>query len=502
MKYSFWPRGMAAAVLLLCMSFLCLPVQASRVEEAPIVTTAQDVKPEEMLDLSEVDGIGVLSLSFRSDAEEVSFGAVYAADMLQDGRGCLITVSRAGQYAQKGLVAELKGGNISADAEYLGTSGLVSFFAVTEPEGIGSGSIRSMEGVYFQALYARSGSDAVLSEPFSLDAFEACEGYYLLAYDADSNIPEGAPVVCCENGQVWGMVSRTESGAMMIVDLTTVSLPEEKKADAAVVPPAKQEHAEAEASRTLPYGGIATAGLLAAAAVVGLCAAAKKAGKKHKGKKTGGLWQIRCVQGSRCGEVFPLKRKLVIGRSREADVVFPEDTAGVSGKHCALTVSGGSVFLQDLNSRYGTFVGKDLSQKLQPQKNRELKNTELFSLSQGGPVFRLESYRKGTGNGIYGVYGPDGVCYMPDAGNVITIGRKDSCTVRFAPGNTAVSSDHCKLFLENGTVYLMDTGSTNGTYFIDHSRLMPYEKYAVEHDTVFYLSDPVNCFRVTMQNKT
>jgi len=459
---------------------------------------------EDTLDISEVfaDGIPVFTLSFRSEEETMAFGAVYVRE--RDGDACLITTSEAGQYAQSGLLPEVKGETVSETAEYLGSSGFVSFFAAPGLEAFSPCQIHNRAGAYFQVLYPKVGSDSamVLSGAYDLGEFDAFEGYYLLPYAADADIPEGSPALCCENAQVWGLISRTDSGSMMVVDLTEISLPKAEK-DTVVGQTAQQESKAEETQRKMPYGAIGAAGVLIAGVVILLSAAGKKkqaknAEKKKRkpGKKTGGMWRIRCIQGSRCGEVFPLKRTLVIGRAGDADVVFPADTAGVSGKHCRLSVVNGRVFLQDLNSRYGTYAGKDMSERIQPQKNWELKNADIFSISQGGPVFRLEYCTKHTGNSTYGVCGPDGVCYLPDAGNVITIGRRDTSTIRFTPGNTAISANHCKLFMEDGSVYVMDEGSTNGTYFMDHSRLMPHEKYVVEYDTVFYLSDPSNSFRV------
>src|SRR5919201_4852263 len=46
-----------------------------------------------------------------------------------------------------------------------------------------------------------------------------------------------------------------------------------------------------------------------------------------------------------------------------------------------------------------------------------------------------------------------------------TIGRGSSCNIRI--GDASVSSKHAKIWCEDGTFFLMDLGSTNGTFVND-----------------------------------
>lgn len=48
---------------------------------------------------------------------------------------------------------------------------------------------------------------------------------------------------------------------------------------------------------------------------------------------------------------------LTFGRDPVCDIVFPPETGGVSGRHCSLTWSGGTLQLTDLGSSFGTLLG-------------------------------------------------------------------------------------------------------------------------------------------------
>ena len=78
---------------------------------------------------------------------------------------------------------------------------------------------------------------------------------------------------------------------------------------------------------------------------------------------------------------------LTFGRVPECDVVFPPDTPGVSGKHCSLRWRGGSLFLTDLGSSFGTLLedGRKLS-----NESADLKPGMRFYLGSRKFGFQLE----------------------------------------------------------------------------------------------------------------
>lgn len=81
----------------------------------------------------------------------------------------------------------------------------------------------------------------------------------------------------------------------------------------------------------------------------------------------------------------------------------------------------------------------------------------------------------------------------------MSFGRNAACSVRISESCTTVSGSHCVLYREGGKLYLMDTGSTNGTFFSEQERLRPHEPYRIRKGSAFYLSDRSNTFVVTAE---
>ena len=84
----------------------------------------------------------------------------------------------------------------------------------------------------------------------------------------------------------------------------------------------------------------------------------------------------------------------------------------------------------------------------------------------------------------------------------VTIGRDPSCEAAFpvgSEGSNKVSRRHCKLYLENGRLLLVDLGSTNGTYMADGRRLTAMQPVAVKPGDRFYLDNPDNMFEIRMK---
>lgn len=98
-----------------------------------------------------------------------------------------------------------------------------------------------------------------------------------------------------------------------------------------------------------------------------------------------------CIQGpipgkSATGEV------LYIGRDRNlCQLVFPENTPGVSGVHCMLHSNGYTLEVSDLNSTYGTYLSDGT--KLEPNKLVYLSDGKTTMASQERSVIYLGSQK-------------------------------------------------------------------------------------------------------------
>lgn len=95
--------------------------------------------------------------------------------------------------------------------------------------------------------------------------------------------------------------------------------------------------------------------------------------------------RLQGVAGQFAGKRFAMKNNIRIGRDpNKNDLVFAPDTKGISGVHCVLTVRDGSVWIRDLGSTYGTFVG---GQKLVPHQPVQLRVGDQFTLGSEKQAF-------------------------------------------------------------------------------------------------------------------
>lgn len=89
----------------------------------------------------------------------------------------------------------------------------------------------------------------------------------------------------------------------------------------------------------------------------------------------------------------------------------------------------------------------------------------------------------------------DGRVY-PLGAEQITIGRNPANKVVFPASSHSVSGSHAVVYVVNGTVYLMDYGSTYGTFTQEHGKLTPNQPVALKPGSSFYLVDTSNTFTI------
>ena len=77
----------------------------------------------------------------------------------------------------------------------------------------------------------------------------------------------------------------------------------------------------------------------------------------HRGQPADNGLRLQGTGGVFAGRRFPLNDVVRIGRDPSRnDLVYPADSAGISGTHCELHVRGEQIFLRDAGSSYGTFL--------------------------------------------------------------------------------------------------------------------------------------------------
>lgn len=99
----------------------------------------------------------------------------------------------------------------------------------------------------------------------------------------------------------------------------------------------------------------------------------------------------------------------------------------------------------------------------------------------------------------FAVRDAQGLTHHSGGADSMSFGRNAACGVRIPQSCTTVSGSHCMLYREGGKLYLMDTGSTNGTFFSEQERLRPHEPYRIRKGMAFYLSERSNTFVVTAE---
>ncbi|MBQ9747591.1 MAG: trypsin-like peptidase domain-containing protein [Clostridia bacterium] len=88
-------------------------------------------------------------------------------------------------------------------------------------------------------------------------------------------------------------------------------------------------------------------------------------GAKASAEPTNQAPHLIIRSGRLAGGRYRMTDRIVIGRDpSQCNIVYPADTAGISGVHCEINVQNGVFYLRDCKSTYGTYLGNGM--KLTP----------------------------------------------------------------------------------------------------------------------------------------
>lgn len=508
---------------------LCIPLLG-------LTAGAEQVAPEEEITSP------VFCLGFHKDGEVLTFTAFYVQDTLGDGSTYLVTAGGASVPAEAGYEAVLLSDNYTETPKFIGTVGHFAYFYAPGLENItplAMGTAFTDPLLVLSQTFNDQGelTGAVYEEVDMTSGWED-HGSYFLAPDIilDDTALMGAPLVETDNAGVVGCFTMNGEYQLVLLSMLDMVFP----ADAAITTPST---GNTESTEEVPqqepekdYSLYIYIGIGAVVLLLVIVAANKKPAKKvdsqgytiPSGDFTGpqntvpldnpslisdpvpfqnspapqpnipaaAQWQIRCISGELKGQTFLLGGKLTFGRSTQCSVVFSKNTPGVSGTHCEVSIENGSVVLRDLQSTYGTYLGKNV--RMEPQVNYHLQVGDSFVLAQDGPSFRLEKVGDSFREYTPAVRSVDtGTVYRADVNGKMVFGRDPRSQVSFDQNNSAVSTIHCTLYREGGSLYLMDNGSTNGTFFNENQRLKPNTPYKVRKGVAFFLVSPKNTYIIT-----
>ena len=97
---------------------------------------------------------------------------------------------------------------------------------------------------------------------------------------------------------------------------------------------------------------------------------------------------------------------------------------------------------------------------------------------------------------IYGVSGKYQGEKTDCSGGSILFGRNSLCTIKYSEETQGISSVHCEIRIQGQKTFLIDKGSTYGTFLKDGTKLVKDMLYEVKNGDEFYLASEENTFRV------
>lgn len=105
------------------------------------------------------------------------------------------------------------------------------------------------------------------------------------------------------------------------------------------------------------------------------------------GKTTDSGIRLQGTGGHFSGRRFAVNGRIRIGRDPSRnDLVFPQGSQGISGVHCEICLRDGEIYLCDMGSTYGTFLG---GRKLPARQMFRLRIGDTFSLGSSRESFTI-----------------------------------------------------------------------------------------------------------------
>lgn len=117
----------------------------------------------------------------------------------------------------------------------------------------------------------------------------------------------------------------------------------------------------------------------------------KPQGKKPAGagaSPTAPAYRLQGINGAFAGRRFPLERPIRIGRDPALnDLVYPPNEKRISGVHCVILPRNGELYLQDCNSRNGTYLN---GIPLPAGREQRLNVNDMISLAGRDQSFKID----------------------------------------------------------------------------------------------------------------
>ena len=189
---------------------------------------------------------------------------------------------------------------------------------------------------------------------------------------------------------------------------------------------------------------------------------------------------------------------LVIGRVPDVEIVLDSPERYVSKQHCQIEVGEEKVFVRDLKSTNGTFLGPtrieaDVAIEWDEQTDINLGAFKISLQYQGQRRVSVEARPMSADEvtlvqGRYTLVCAESIpARLPLLVKPIVIGRVPSCDLVL--NNTRVSKQHCRIEMQaDESIAVTDLNSTNGT-FIKNRRLLPNQPVIWDGNTPIRVGD-------------
>jgi EmrB/QacA subfamily drug resistance transporter len=171
---------------------------------------------------------------------------------------------------------------------------------------------------------------------------------------------------------------------------------------------------------------------------------------------------LRVAHGDGTESTFELVSDVVLGRDLSADVVLTDPSGQVSRRHARIVIRGTEAVIEDLMSTNGTFVNGERLDG--PYALRAGDKVELGACTlEFVPATPAAPTRAGSvGEGTLKIISGPGAGESMTVRGSATIGRDEGSDLRVQ--DLEVSRSHAKVTVQDGTAWIDDLKSTNGTY--------------------------------------
>lgn len=248
-------------------------------------------------------------------------------------------------------------------------------------------------------------------EEVELNSWKYEQGAYTGNGELADTLFLGAPVIDLNTMNVWGMMYATTDLEPMIIDINFLDIPTE----AAIVEGNVQEtdtenYPDDNTNKT--SNNIPTGIVIIVIAAIAAVVKRKNKDTQNKEEKKEVLnqtvmdqtivlsmdfpketqYQIRAIDGNFKGQIFEVTELMKMGRSRECQIQYEKNTAGISRIHCQIEPNQKGIIIRDLNSTCGTY---GCGEKLQAQEDYLLRAGENFWLGEEKQMFIVEEKENG-----------------------------------------------------------------------------------------------------------